>query len=163
MVEGICENGCLAGVQFSDVADVAQILMTVIAAYIAYQAHSYTRKAAKSNFIISTTKLLNGINETSISSREHADALLRLRPGVSDDIHKDYIALMNMNYLFALWSLREENVIDPQLVDSKLKNGVGFLSQSSDEYAEGLLKRGFPDKFRNEMMTYFRQLPRRAG
>lgn len=156
MGEGLCLGGlCVSKASFVFFSDLAQIAMTIIAAYIAYQAHSFARKASKLNFIIASTNILNGINETSISTQDHADALLRLRPGVSDDIYKDYIALMNLNYLHTIWSLREERVIGRPLADSKIQNGIGFLLQSPPDYVNGLLRRGFPDSFREEIFGYY--------
>ncbi|MEO1661712.1 MAG: hypothetical protein AAFR51_12035 [Pseudomonadota bacterium] len=141
---------------FEIITGVAQIALTIIVAFIALQAHRFTRKTSKLNFIIATTNILNGINETSISTKDHTDALQRLRPGVSNDPHKDYIALMNLNYLQTIWSLREERVVGAGLANSKLENGVGFLTQSSESYVTDLLKRGFPEAFQSEVLKLYK-------
>lgn len=137
------------------VADIASIFMAAIAAFIAIQAHAFARRTTQMNFILSSTDILNKINEVSISTPGHMEALLRLRPGVSDDIEKDYLALMNLNYLHCLWNMREEKLVPKELANSKLENGVGFLLQSSEDYVRGLLKRGFPEAFQEEMFGYF--------
>ncbi|NQY13306.1 MAG: hypothetical protein HRT81_05520 [Henriciella sp.] len=140
---------------FEIVTGIAQIALTLIAAYLAYQAHRFSQKTSKLNFIIATTNILNGINTTSISTEQNIDALQRLRPSVSGDPHKDYIALMNLNYLQTIWSLREERVIGPALANAKLQNGIGFLLDSSEDYVKGLLGRGFPKEFQAEMLRYY--------
>lgn len=140
---------------FDIITGLAQIALTMIAAYLAFEAHRFAQKTSKLNFIIASTNILNGINQVSMSSKEHSEALERLRPGVSDDLHKDYLALMNLNYLHTIWSLREEKVIGAPLANSKIENGVGFLLASEEPYVKGLLGRGFPEGFQSEILKLY--------
>ncbi|MEM6669479.1 MAG: hypothetical protein AAF661_09700 [Pseudomonadota bacterium] len=137
------------------VIGIAQILSAIATTTIAVVAYNYTRKSSRMSFIVDSTKMLNDVNNTFLSSEKTVAALAKIRTPISGDFHLDYVILTNLNYLHATWMLRNEEVISPELADAKLANGSTFFLNFERDAVERLLRRGFPETFRVEMLEHY--------
>lgn len=134
-------------------APLLDLINVVATATIAVVAFVYSQKATRMNFIMHSTSMLNAVNSEFLASDDNLMALANLRQSPSSDVRRDYLMLNNLNYLHAVWSLRKEHAISPQMADAKLDNGAAFWVSASEPYLKDMLDRGFPDTFQREMMT----------
>lgn len=136
--------------EFAPLFDLISMIATSLLALIAF---IYTRKANQMNFILQSTKMLNAVNAEFLSSEENLAALAAFRGTPSEDARRDYLMLKNLNYLHAIWSLRQSRAISAKMAEAKLDNGAQFWTSSPTPYIEKMLDRGFPSDFQSEMKT----------
>ena len=78
--------------------------------------------------------MLNSVNSEFRANDDTLEALTQIRQTPNKDIRRDYLMLNNLNYLHAIWSLRQEHALRKPMADA-------------------MLKRGFLDAFRQDMQT----------
>lgn len=141
-------------VKFDPVLDLAHVIATVSLALIAYL---YSRKTTRMNFIMKSTDMLNAVNQEFLAHEENLQAIAELRQTPSRNLRRDYLLLNNLNYLFAIWSLRQEHAINAALAEAKLENGAAFWVGVRNKDATEMLARGFPTDFQAEMLERIAQ------
>lgn len=135
---------------YAPLLDVINVVATVTLALVAFL---YSRKATRMNFIIQSTSLLNSVNSEFLANEDNLNAMADIRDTPSKDVRRDYLMLNNLNYLHAIWSLGQEHAISRHIANAKLENGAGFWLTTDTTYLDAMLKRGFPDDFRTDMLN----------
>ncbi|MEM6481261.1 MAG: hypothetical protein AAF922_04865 [Pseudomonadota bacterium] len=136
-------------IKYDPLLDLAHVIATISLALIAYL---YSRKATRMNFIMQSTEMLNAVNTEFLADRENLQAIAELRQTPGTNLRRDYLMLNNLNYLYAIWSLRQERAIHRAMAEAKLDNGASFWVGIKDKDATEMLARGFPTEFQIEML-----------
>lgn len=132
----------------------AEVLGALSVVVVALVAHSFTVRSAKMQFIFESAKLIIDWNKTVLSKPELVEAVQSIRKAPSDSFERDYLLFNLLTYLETLWRLKQERVYSGPLVDSEIENVLSFFD-GNREYLEGLLKRGYGDDFRRDMLRAF--------
>lgn len=135
--------------KYDPLLDLAHVIATISLALIAYL---YSRKATRMSFIMQSTDMLNAVNSEFLAHEENLKALAELRQTSDQNLRRDYLMLSNLNYLHAIWTLRQERAINASMAEAKLENGAAFWVGIKDNDITDMLSRGFPEDFQKEMM-----------
>lgn len=134
--------------QYSPILELTNVLATATIALIAFL---YSRRATRMAFILQSTEMLNSVNNAFLASEDNLTALADIRGRSNAELRRDYLMLKNLNYLHAIWTLRQEHAINAAMADAKLDNGATFWIGLDPVYLSDMLSRGFPRAFQNEM------------